>query len=124
MMYGSIFYNFWGALGSFTGYFIWAMQQSFPMPLPVVVQSFLAAIIGFIFMFVVRYFLGYVFYTPTEMAYSEILEQENVANEESDFDLLMRSKKDSAVEFPDEDSEEIAQVVRTMLHGQGEPASN
>lgn len=123
-MFGSIFYNFWGALGAFTAYFIWALQQPFPLPLPVILQSFVAAIIGFILMFAVRYFANYVMYTPEQLDYNEEMLVESEERETSDLDLLMQVKDDSVAEFHEEDSEEIAKVVRTMLHGQSEAPAN
>ncbi|MER1984784.1 MAG: multidrug transporter [Solibacillus sp.] len=123
-MFGSIFYNFWGALGSFTIYFIWALQQPLPLPISVILQSFAAAIVGFILMFAVRYFMSYVMYTPEQPAYNETPTEERTESESSDFDLLMKTKDDSVSEFHDEDSEEIAKVVRTMLHGQTEAPAN
>ena len=62
MMYGSMLFNFWAALVSFSLYFLWAMQATFPMPLPTLVSSLVAAIIGFVVMYPIRLFLGYVFY--------------------------------------------------------------
>lgn len=124
MIFGSILYNLWGALGSFTIYFIWALQQPLPLPLPVVLQSLLAAIVGFVAMYAVRYFAGYIFYTPAEVKYTEMPVKEDEISENLDLDLLMHSKNVSTVEFQDENSEEMAQVVRTMLHGNEESVAN
>lgn len=123
-MFGSIFYNFWGALGSFTLYFLWAFQQPMALPLLVILQSFLAAVVGFTLMFAVRYLIGYVMYTPEQLALSEMTVPENAEDDTFDQDLLMQKKDDTVVEFEEEDSEEIAKVVRTMLHGQEEIPSN
>ena len=123
-MFGSIFYNFWGALGAFTLYFLWALQQPFPQPIPVILQSFLVALVGFIFMFAIRYLLNYILYTPEQTETAELQVQQAEGEELSDLDLLMQEKNQSVSEFQDEDSEEIAKVVRTMLHGQSEATPN
>ena len=47
-MNGSMLFNFWAALVSFSLYFLWAMQATFPMPLPTLVSSLVAAIIGLV----------------------------------------------------------------------------
>ena len=123
-MFGSIFYNFWGALSLFTIYFIGALQQPFPQPIPVILQSFVAAIVGFIVMYAVRYFIGYVMYTPEQVNNDEMVMEESIEREFSDLDSLVQVKDSSVAEFHDEDSEEIAKVVRTMLHGETEAISN
>lgn len=123
-MFGSIFYNFWGALSSFTVYFVWALQQTSPQPIPVILQSFVAAMIGFIVMYAVRYLIGYIMYTPEQIVEEEVVEQEGAASEFTDLEMLIQTKDSSIAEFHDEDSEEIAKVVRTMLHGQTEATTN
>lgn len=116
MMFGSIFYNCWGALIAFTIYFFATFQTYFPFR--VLMGSFIVALIAFFAMFLVRYLIGYVTYTPDNELFgdSEIesdemdnpIEQEEVYNN--------RVNVSSTVEFEDESSEEIAKVVRTMIH--------
>lgn len=117
-MFGSLFYNFWAALFSFSGYFIWAIQNPFVMPLQTIGIAFVVAIVGFIMMFIVRYFLGYVFYTPETSTYTETEDELNAAMAEDDSNQqFIPLNKRSTTEFEDENTEDVAQVVRTMLHG-------
>ena len=125
MMSGSFLYNLWAALCSFSVYFVWALQQPMPLPLPIIASSFLAAIIGFFVLYPIRYILGYVLYTPSNVEHETIEVDENAsANDAQANQQLIRPDKNSTVEFQDENSEEIAQVVRTMLHGQDQAVSN
>ena len=122
-MYGSLFYNFWAALLSFAAYFVWAIQDPFAFPWSTIGTSLIVAIIGFIVMFVVRYFIGYVFYTPENILYSE-MEADNAMKVENENNQQFIPKNDrSTVEFEEDNSEEFANVVRTMLHGQDEALS-
>ena len=122
-MYGSLFYNFWAALLSFAAYFVWAIQDPFAFPWATIGTSLIVAIIGFIVMFVVRYFIGYVFYTPENILYSE-MEADNTMKVENENNQQFIPKNDrSTVEFEEDNSEEFANVVRTMLHGQDEALS-
>lgn len=124
-MFGSIFYNFWAALLSFAVYFVWSIQNPFAYPLFTIGISFVAGIIGFIAMYFVRYFIGYVMYTPESLAYSEIEETQNddVAVNENQNQFIPQSDR-STVEFEEDNTEEIAKVVRTMLHGKDEAVSS
>lgn len=117
-MLGSLFYNFWAALFSFTVYFIWAIQNPFAMPLQTIGIAFVVAIVGFIIMFFVRYFLGYIFYTPETTTHLEMEDEQIAAMTEDDHNqqFVPRNNR-STTEFEDENTEDVAQVVRTMLHG-------
>lgn len=118
MMFGSIFYNCWAALLSFASYFILAIQNPYALPLQIISTSFLVAFIAFVGMYFLRYFLGYVFYTPETPVFAET-EDEIIGQtmlDESDQQFSTRSNQ-STMEFDEENTEDIAQVVRTMLHG-------
>lgn len=125
MMYGSVLYNFWAALCSFSVYFVWALQQPFPLPMMTILSSFIIAIIGFLVMYPIRYFLGYIFYTPMPLTYSDLVEEDtSLPSDTSYYDQFSRPNNKDTVEFQDETSEEVAQVVRTMLHKQDDAVSN
>ncbi|WP_332648362.1 hypothetical protein [Lysinibacillus sp. 54212] len=115
MMFGSILYNCWAALIGFTVYFFVALQKTIVLPLNVLLGSFIAALIVFLCMFPVRMFLSYIFYTPKEIEFHQI---EQLTDEQSDLPSISphAGNKTSTVEFEDESTEEIAKVVRTMMH--------
>ncbi|MEK4385150.1 multidrug transporter [Solibacillus sp. FSL W7-1464] len=115
-MFGSIFYNFWAALLSFAVYFIAAIQNPYAMPLPTITTAFVVAVIAFSLMFLIRYFLGYVFYTPEAPVLIQTEEELSgaVANE-TDKTQTVPQRDHTAMEVDDENTGEIAQVVRTML---------
>ena len=118
-MLGSILINCWIALISFTAYFIYAIQKPFVMPLPTLLTALGVAFIGFIIAFPLRYFLGYIFYTPQEIAISgESVETEDTTSSENQ--PFIQQNATSTVEFADESTEDIAQVVRTMMHKEDE----
>ena len=119
-MLGSIFYNCWAALFSFAVYFIWAIQDPYAYPWSTIGASFVAAIIGFIAMYIIRYFIGYVSYTPENVMFSDVDEQSDAVNENQ---FVPRSEH-TTVEFEEENTEEIAKVVRTMLHRQDKAISH
>lgn len=113
-MFGSIFYNLWGALIAFSIYFFSTFQKPFT-PLRILVGSFIVAIIAFFVMFIVRFLIAYILFTPEE-------DEEAVEGdiEEKELESIEGVKQEvpianSTVEFQDENSEEIAQVVRTMM---------
>ncbi|KYG89530.1 multidrug transporter [Metasolibacillus sp. FSL H7-0170] len=118
-MLGSILINCWVALFSFTAYFVYAIQNPLATPIPTIGMSLGVAAIGFIIVFPLRYVLGYIFYTPEEIVFSE--EHDEVAeittSEEQPF---VQQNATSTVEFADESTEDIAQVVRTMMHREDE----
>ncbi|MEG0472492.1 MAG: multidrug transporter [Solibacillus sp.] len=118
MMFGSLFYNCWAALCSFTVYFMWAVQDPFAYPLPTIGASFVVALIGFIMMFFIRAFIGYVLYTPKNIAYLEGDATSNIESSNIEQQQFVPQNKRSTVEFEEDNTEEIAKVVRTMLHGQ------
>ena len=119
MMYGSLFYNCWAALLGFAVYFFIVLQQPYAMPVSTLIGSFVTAFIVFLCTFPVRMFLGYVLYTPEEVGFQELLEVEGQpsTSEELQSPLV---EKTSTVELEDESSEEIAQVVRTMMYSEGQ----
>ncbi|MCM0626272.1 hypothetical protein M5J14_17395 [Lysinibacillus sp. OL1_EC] len=113
-MFGSIFYNLWGALIAFSIYFFSTFQKPFT-PLRILIGSFIVAIIAFFVMFIVRFLIAYILFTPEE-------DEEAVEGdiEEKELESIEGVKQEvpianSTVEFQDENSEEIAQVVRTMM---------
>lgn len=123
-MFGSIFYNCWAALFSFAVYFIWAIQDPYAYPWPTIGASFVVAVIGFIAMFILRYFIGYVFYTPEGIVFSDTVDGQGdgeLVNENQNQFVTQNERE--AVDFEEENTEEIAKVVRTMLHGQDEAIS-
>ncbi|MEG0384076.1 MAG: multidrug transporter [Solibacillus sp.] len=123
MMFGSLFYNSWAALCSFTVYFIWAVQDPFAYPLPTIGVSLVVALIGFIVMYFIRAFIGYVFYTPENIAYSEVDSTLNIEPSNAEQQQFVPQNGRTTVEFEEDNTEEIAKVVRTMLHGQEEAVS-
>lgn len=124
MMYGSMLFNFWAALVSFSLYFLWAMQATFPMPLPTLVSSLVAAIIGFVVMYPIRLLFGYVFYTPESIVFSDVLNETSQQEGMNTNSQMNRPENSSTVEFEDDNPEEIAQVVRTMLHKEDEAVAS
>lgn len=115
-MFGSIFYNFWAALLSFAVYFIAAIQNPYAMPLPTIGTAFIIAVIAFGLMFPVRYLVGYVFYTPeAPVLLPAEEEQPGVSGQETGKTETVPQSGHTAMEAEDENTEEIAQVVRSML---------
>ena len=119
MMYGSFLYNCWAALLGFTVYFVIVLQQPYVMPISTLIGAFVTALIVFLCTFLVRMFLGYVLYTPEELEFQESIEVEGQPNT-SDELKIPSVEQTSTVEFEDENSEEIAKVVRTMMHSEGQ----
>ena len=118
-MYGSLFYNCWAALIGFAVYFFIVLQQQYVMPVSALIGSFVTAFIVFLSTFLVRMFLGYVLYTPEEVGFQDQLEIEGQPNTNEDLQIPL-VEQTSTVEFEDESSEEIAKVVRTMMHSEGQ----
>ena len=116
-MYGSILFNCWAALIGFTIYFLLNMQNQFLTPLVVIIGSLITAAIVFLCMFIVRKFLHYVFFTPDAMALT-IEEQEQMLNDMKNVEELPSLDRTATVQLSDENSEEIANVVRTMMHNE------
>lgn len=113
-MFGSIFYNLWGALIAFSIYFFSTFQKPFT-PLRILVGSFIVAIIAFFVMFIVRFLIAYILFTPEED--EEAVEGDIEEKELESIEGVIQEVPiaNSTVEFQDENSEEIAQVVRTMM---------
>ena len=116
-MYGSLFYNCWASLIGFAVYFFIVLQQPYVMPVNALIGSFVTAFIVFLSTFFVRMFLGYVLYTPEEVGFQDQLELEGPPNTNEGLTTPL-VEQTSTVEFEDESSEEIAKVVRTMMHSE------
>ena len=122
-MFGSIFYNLWGALIAFTIYFFSTFQKPYT-PLRVIIGSFITAIIVFLVMYIVRTLIAYILYTPEvneEAVEGELADNEQTTPEGTNQEV---ASANSTVEFQDENSEEIAQVVRTMMNREEEQQVN
>ena len=119
-MYRSILFNCWIALIAFTLYFVSTIYQTSgaAAPMKTIAFSFMWAIIGFVFAYVLRAFFDYVLYTPEQIEIAtENEDRQNVSDEVADDATSgsVRNYSTSTLEFQDESSEDIAQVVRTML---------
>ncbi len=122
-MFGSIFYNLWGALMAFTIYFFSTFLKPYT-PLRIIIGSFVTAIIVFLLMYIVRFLIAYILYTPEvdeEAVEGELAENEQTTPEGTNQEA---ASAQSTVEFQDENSEEIAQVVRTMMNREEEQQVN
>lgn len=117
MMYGSILFNCWGALIGFTIYFLLSLQNIFVSPLVILAGSFTTAFIVFLAIFVVRILLHFIFFTPEEMVYAAI-ENTAASEEQQLLDELPPLDQSSSIEFQDENTEDIAKAVRTMMHSE------
>jgi len=113
-MFGSIFYNLWGALIAFSIYFFSTFQKPLT-PLRILIGSFIVAIIVFFAMYIIRFLIAYILYTPEDNEAMGEGELEENASDELQEGNQEASSASSTVEFQDESSEEIAQVVRTMM---------
>lgn len=122
MMFGSIFYNCWAALIAFTIYFFATFQKSY-FPLRIIFGAFIAAIIVFFVMFVLRYLLWFVLYTPQEELF-ENFEKENIRYQNDLQNQENQPSQLSTIEFNDESAEELAEVVRTMMNQEETVTSN
>ena len=117
-MYRSILFNCWIALIAFTLYFVSIIYQTggAVAPIKTIAVSFLWAVIGFVFAYVIRAFLNFILYTPEQIEVATEIENiQNVSNEDDATSGSLRNHSTSTIEFQDESSEDIAQVVRTML---------
>lgn len=116
-MFGSIFYNFWFALAGFTIYFF-ARFQSNQAPLTTILYGLMWAAIAFVIAYIVRALIAYIIATPSEQ-----LEQiegaetdtEDIAKENGEESL---PSPEPTVEFSDEQSEEIAKAIQTMMQNE------
>lgn len=122
-MFGSIFYNLWGALIAFSLYFFITFQKPYT-PLRIIIGSFVAGIIVFFVMYIVRFLIAYVLFTPE--GDEEVVEGEHEENASDNHEEENQETPtaNSAIEFQDESSEEIAQVVRTMMNREDDPQVN
>ena len=119
-MYRSILFNCWIALIAFSFYFIKTIYDTggTAAPIQTIMWSFIWAIFGFIFAYGLRAFLDYILYTPEQIDGLETEAISNVSNgldNEATSGSTLSVQNNSTVEFQDESSEDIAQVVRTML---------
>ncbi|MFJ6207700.1 hypothetical protein [Lysinibacillus sp. NPDC092081] len=122
-MFGSIFYNLWGALIAFSIYFFSTFLKPYT-PLRIIIGSFVAGIFVFFVMYIVRFLIAYVLFTPE--GDEEVVEGEHEENESDNHEEENQETPtaNSAVEFQDESSDEIAQVVRTMMNREDDPQVN
>ncbi|MEQ6356420.1 hypothetical protein ABNX05_17470 [Lysinibacillus sp. M3] len=122
-MFGSIFYNLWGALIAFSIYFFSTFLKPYT-PLRIIVGSFVAGIIMFFVMYIVRFLIAYVLFTPE--GDEELVEGEHEENESENIEGENQKTPtaNSTVEFEDENSEEIAQAVRTMMNREADQQLN
>ncbi|MFF2176933.1 hypothetical protein ACFVT8_10790 [Lysinibacillus sp. NPDC058147] len=122
-MFGSIFYNLWGALIAFSLYFFITFLKPYT-PLRIIIGSFVAGIFVFFVMYIVRFLIAYVLFTPE--GDEEVVEGEHEENASDNHEEENQETQtaNSAVEFQDESSEEIAQVVRTMMNREDDPQVN
>ncbi|MFE3574960.1 hypothetical protein [Lysinibacillus sp. NPDC059133] len=122
-MFGSIFYNLWGTLLAFSLYFFITFQKSYT-PLRIIIGSFVAGIIVFFVMYIVRFLIAYVLFTPE--GEEEVVEGEHEENESDNPEEENQETPtaNSTVEFQDENSEEIAQAVRTMMNREADQQLN
>lgn len=116
-MYGSILFNCWGALIGFTVYFLLSIQNIFITPLIILVGSFVTAAITFVATFLVRMLLHYILFTPEEVEIA-VEEWTDTGDDASIVGELPALDQASSIEFQDGNSEDIAQVVRTMMHSE------
>ena len=113
-MFGSIFYNLWGALIAFSIYFLVHFKTIYASANPD--WLFYCSNHRIFVMFIVRFLIAYILFTPEEDE-----EAVEVDIEEKELESIEGVKQEvpianSTVEFQDENSEEIAQVVRTMMN--------
>lgn len=113
-MYGSFLFNCWGALIGFTVYFLLMLQNIFVAPFVIILGSFITAAIAFLAAYPVRMLLHFIFFSPEETVVTteEYLEIEDKNAGIEELPVLDQS---SANEFQDENAEEVAKAVRTMM---------
>lgn len=114
-MFGSIFYNCWAALFAFSVYFFMALNKPV-LPSRILLGAFVSALIVFLVTFAIRFLIAFILYTPEDL--DDV--QEHGGNKEQfvENDQLVKreQEKQSTEEFSDETTEEVAQVVKTLLH--------
>lgn len=111
MMIGTMMSNFWGALVAFSIYFLFMFQKP-ESPFNILFGSFIFALVGFVIMFLLRFLIGYILYTPEET--TKETEESGMHPIEDELQLTDRQKPTST--RVSESSEEIAQVVKTMMN--------
>ena len=119
-MFGSIFYNLWGALIAFSLYFFITLRSTY-LPIRIILGSLFVAILVFLVMFFVRYLISFILYTPeSEESQADNEQNESVQDEKNLEGNPEKELTNSTVQFQDENAEEIAQVVRTMMNREEE----
>lgn len=116
-LHGNLFYNCWIALAAFTVHFCIAIQDVYASP-RILFGSFATAIVAFVATYGLRYLITYVLYTPAEQKL-EVAEEQLQPHE-----ATAQTSKSSTIEFQDESSEDIAEVVRTMMHSEESAQTN
>lgn len=111
-MAGSFYINCWAALGSFAIYFL-LIFQSARTPGEILMQSFIVAFVAFIATFIVRFLIGYAFYTATPEVVDDV-ETVEVAPQTS----IEQQPQTVTIEnqnVEDTQAKEIANVVKTLM---------
>lgn len=119
MMYGSFLYNCWAALLGFAAYFALALQQPYAMPLETLLGSFVTALVVFLCTYPARWLLGYVLFTPKEVTFEEIKVKKEIEEQKEELEIPSFNRTSTI-----EDEEEIAKVVRTMMHSEEKTLPN
>lgn len=116
-MYGSILYNCWGALIGFTIYFLLSLQNIFVTPFIILIGSLVTGAIVFLATYIVRMLLHFIFFSPEETV---IVSEEFVEKDDQHImvEELPAIDQASINEFQDENAEEVAKAVRTMMHSE------
>lgn len=109
-MFGSIFYNFWFALAGFTIYFFARFQSNQP-PLTTILYGVMWAGISFIIAYIFRALIAYILFTPQQEGNEEMNQETNEKEDAANVSL----PSEPTVEFSDEQSEEIAKAIQTMM---------
>lgn len=109
-MFGSIFYNCWAALFAFSVYFFMALNKPV-LPSRILLGAFVSALIVFLVTFAIRFLIAFIIYTPEDLVDEQMHDKE----EEQFVDNNQLGKR-LTEEFSDETTEEVAQVVKTLLH--------
>ena len=107
-MAGSFYMNCWTALGSFAIYFLLIFQTA-RTPVEILTQSFTVALIVFVMTFIVRFLIGYAFFTPQ---LEEVDTKEPMESIEQHEGKTVTIEKDS---LQGTQAEEVAQVVQTLM---------
>jgi len=120
MMMGSIFYNCWATLITFTITFVVMVLQQSLFPFQILLWSFVVGILTFVAMFGIRFLVGYIWYTPNDELFLNV---EGMESEELNRGDANSGQQQSTAEFNDEASEEIAKAVRSMMSNDDEPVT-